>query len=63
MVKRINDAISKGVKVALVKGWGVGLGVYKKLWDIEFIPTYPTALKSVENVLTELKDFRALIRI
>lgn len=62
-VKRINDAISKGVKAALVKGWGVGLGVYKRLWEFEFIPTYPTALKSVENALTELKDFRALIRI
>jgi hypothetical protein len=59
MVKRINDAISKGVKVALVKGWGVGLGVYKRLWEIEFISTYPTALKIVESTLAELKDFQA----
>jgi hypothetical protein len=59
VVERTID-VAKRLGLINVKRWGVGLGIYKRLWELEFVPTYPTALKNVEVTLTELSPFREL---
>lgn len=65
VVKELHSIVRrrKGTKPAPLKdGWGVGLGVYRRLWDVAYVPTYPRALRAVERALEELKDFRELIQ-
>jgi len=33
------------------------LRTYTRLWDVAYVPTHPTAPKSVEEALGELGDF------
>jgi len=61
LVQRIHDTLRGAGGLSPFRGWGVGLGVYKRLWDVEFVPTYPTALEKVRGALEELKDFRELV--
>jgi len=49
-IKKLDDKFEQGFR-PMPKGWGVGLGIYKRLWNIESIPTYPTALKSIKTSL------------
>jgi len=62
VVKGVGGVMGGGGGLALVEGWRVGLGVYKRLWDVNFVPTYPTALKYVGDVLVELEAFRKLFQ-
>jgi hypothetical protein len=55
--------VAKRLGLINVKRWGVGLGIYKRLWELEFVPTYPTALKNIEDTLMELSPFRKLFHI
>lgn len=61
LVQRILSILRSAGELSPFRGWGVGLGVYKRLWDVEFVPTYPTALEKVRGALEELKDFRELV--
>jgi hypothetical protein len=59
VVERAID-VARRLGLTTIKRWGVGLGIYKRLWELEFVPTYPTALKNVEGALAELIPFRGL---
>ena len=63
LVQRVHNTLRSAGELSPFRGeeWGVGLGVYKRLWDVEFVPTYPTALEKVRSTLEELKDFRELV--
>lgn len=57
-VKMINDRIKQGVKPMPFPGWGSRIGVYKRLWNVENVPTYSTALRDIKDALNQLKIFR-----
>jgi len=61
-VKAISNIIEKRRKLTLAKGWGLGLGVYRPLWEHFFMPTYSTALRAIEKAIEELVDFYDLIK-
>ena len=62
IVKAIYDTMKQENKLTPIKGWGVGLGVYKPLWEHFFMPTYSTALHAIEKAIEELLDFYDLIK-
>jgi hypothetical protein len=49
--------------LSLAKGWGIGLGVYKPLWEVFFTPSYPTALQMINRTMEELSDFYDLVAL
>lgn len=51
VVKTLDDKIKQRVKPMPVPRWGSGLGIYKRLWNVENVPTYPTALRSIKATL------------
>jgi hypothetical protein len=62
VVEKIIDAVNRGVRPTSLKKWGFGLGIYKRLWSVESVPTYPTALKSVEKALDDFKAFKEIVK-
>jgi hypothetical protein len=59
----IRKVMEKKDKLSLAKGWGIGLGVYKPLWEAFFMPSYPTALQMINRTMEELSDFYDLVAL
>jgi hypothetical protein len=59
----IRKVMEKKDRLSLAKGWGVGLGVYKPLWEAFFMPSYPTALQMINRTMEELSDFYDLVAL
>jgi hypothetical protein len=59
----IRKVMEKKDRLSLAKGWGIGLGVYKPLWEAFFMPSYPTALQMVNRTMEELSDFYDLVAL
>jgi len=59
----IRKVMEKRDRLSLAKGWGVGLGVYKPLWEALFTPSYPTALQMINRTMEELSDFYDLVAL
>ena len=51
IVKTINDKIKQGIRPMPVRRWGSGLGIYKRLWNIQTTPSYIKALKLIRETL------------
>jgi hypothetical protein len=49
--------------MSLIKGWGIGLGIYKPLWEALFTPSYSTALQMINKTMEELADFHDLVAL
>jgi uncharacterized protein YfkK (UPF0435 family) len=60
-LKTIHDIVKKRDKSSLIRGWGIGLGIYKPLWEAFFMPSYPTALQMINRTMDELADFHDLV--
>ena len=60
-VEAIYNVIKKNEKLSLIKGWGIGLGIYKPLWEALFTPSYPTALQMINRAMEDLADFHDLV--
>ena len=58
VVKRLYSMVKRGIKPMPIPRWGAGLGIYKRLWNIESVPTYATALRSIKDELDQLRIFR-----
>lgn len=63
MVEAIYNIMKKNEKLSLTKGWGIGLGIYKPLWEALFTPSYPTALQMINKTMEELADFHDLVAL
>jgi hypothetical protein len=59
----IRKVMEKKDRLSLAKGWGIGLGVYKPLWEAFFMPSYPTALQMINRTMEELSDFYDLVAL
>jgi len=57
-IKVINSLVSQGIKPMPVPRWGTGFGIYKRLWNVENVPIYNTALAKIKEALNQLKVFR-----
>jgi hypothetical protein len=57
----IRKVMEKKDRLSLTKGWGIGLGVYKPLWEALFMPSYPTAQQMVSRTMEDLADFHDLV--
>jgi hypothetical protein len=62
-VEAIHNIMKKKDKLSLIKGWGIGLGIYKPLWEAFFMPSYPTALQMINRTMEELSDFYDLVAL
>jgi hypothetical protein len=60
-VEAIHKIMKKKNKLSMIKGWGIGLGIYKPLWEAFFMPSYPTALQMINRTMDELADFHDLV--
>jgi hypothetical protein len=60
-LKTIHNIVEKKDKSVLSKGWEIGLGIYKPLWEVFFMPTYPTASQAIDRTMEELADFHDLV--
>ncbi|MCC6014274.1 MAG: hypothetical protein LM564_01045, partial [Desulfurococcaceae archaeon] len=60
-VEAIHKIMKKKNKLSMIKGWGMGLGIYKPLWEALFMPSYPTALQMINRTMDELANFRDLV--
>jgi hypothetical protein len=60
-LKTIYNIVEKKDKSVLSEGWGIGLGIYKPLWEVFFMPTYPTASQAIDRTMEELTDFHDLV--
>jgi hypothetical protein len=60
-LKTIYNIVEKKDKPVLSEGWGIGLGIYKPLWEVFFMPTYPTASRAIDRTMEELTDFHDLV--
>jgi len=60
-VETIHNIVKRRDKLSLIKGWGIGLGIYKPLWEAFFMPSYPTALQMINRTMDELADFHDLV--
>jgi hypothetical protein len=60
-LKTIYNIVEKKDKPVLSEGWGIGLGIYKPLWEVFFMPTYPTASQAIDRTMEELADFHDLV--
>jgi hypothetical protein len=60
-VEAIHKIMKKKDKLSLIKGWGMGLGIYKPLWGAFFTPSYPTALQMINRTMEDLADFHDLV--
>jgi len=60
-LKTIHNIVEKKDKPVLSEGWGIGLGIYKPLWEVFFMPTYPTASQAIDRTMEELADFHDLV--
>ncbi len=54
-VRAIRDLVENKVKLMPAQKWGSGLGIYKRLWRIDEIPAYNTALNRIKETLTKDK--------
>jgi hypothetical protein len=62
-VEAIHKIMKKKDKLSLIKGWGMGLGIYKPLWEALFTPSYPTALQIINRTMEDLADFHDLVAL
>jgi hypothetical protein len=62
-VEAIYNIIKKSERLSLIKGWGIGLGIYKPLWEASFTPSYPTALQMINRTMEDLADFHDLVAL
>jgi hypothetical protein len=62
-VEAIHKIMKKKDKLSLIKGWGMGLGIYKPLWEAFFTPSYPTALQMINRTMEDLADFHDLVAL
>jgi len=60
-VEAIHKIMKKKNKLSMIKGWGMGLGIYKPLWEAFFMPSYPTALQMINRTMDELTHFHDLV--
>jgi hypothetical protein len=60
-LKVIYNIVERRNKLTPIKGWGVGLGIYKSLWEVFTMPTYFTALQMINRAMDELEDFKNLV--
>jgi hypothetical protein len=60
-VEAIHKIMKKKNKLSMIKGWGIGLGIYKPLWEAFFMPSYPTALQMISRTMDELAHFHDLV--
>jgi hypothetical protein len=60
-VEAIHKIMKKKNKLSMIRGWGMGLGIYRPLWEAFFMPSYPTALQMINRTMDELADFRDLV--
>jgi hypothetical protein len=60
-LKVIYNIVERRNKLTPIKGWGVGLGIYKSLWEVFTMPTYFTALQMINRAMDELVDFKNLV--
>ena len=60
-VEAIHKIMKKKNKLSMIKGWGMGLGIYKPLWEAFFMPSYPTALQMINRTMDELAHFHDLV--
>lgn len=62
-VEAIHKIMKKKDKLSLIKGWGMGLGIYKPLWEALFTPSYPTVLQMINRTMEDLADFHDLVAL
>jgi hypothetical protein len=60
-LKAIYDIVERRNRLTPIKRWGVGLGIYKSLWEVFTMPTYFTALQVIDRAMDELVDFHDLV--